>query len=587
MTWTVTTFVLFTALVAVISYYRTRREDLKTSEGYFLAGRGLTGWVIAGSMLLTNLSAEHLVGLNGQSFEKNLTGMAWESTAAVATVVMALYFLPRYLRGAFTTLPQFFEDRYDASTRRLMSVIILIGYTMITLPIGVLYPGAVAANKIFSVKDVFGVSPTMALWISVWFIGLVGAVYAIFGGLKAVAVSDSINGIGLLIGGMLVPVFALMALGDDGSIADGLQKMVSYKPEKLNAIGGPTDKVPFGTIFTGMVFANLFYWGTNQAVIQRSLGSKDLAEGQKGVLMSGMIKIFVPFIMMIPGVIAFQLFAREGVTLAKPDQAYPALVARVFPSWLLGFFAAVLFGAVLSTYNSLLNSAATVFCLDIYKPVFKPDIDDETLIRKGKIVAAVVALVTMFVAPMVGYAEEGLYQLNRRFTGFYNIPMIALVLTGFFTKRVSGFAARVAVGFYLLAYPGYLLSTYLYKKYTAAEHDPIHFIHVMGILFVAMVVIMVFVSKYRPRPEAYFMKLDKKAVDLTPWKYGPVFALFTISCLVIVYLLCSPWGLASPGGMGTKFYLAAGATVAAALGMLVWLIKRMGSQSDVIREEAD
>ncbi len=555
MWWTASSFIFFTALVAVISYFRTRRDDLKSSEGYFLAGRGLSGWVIAGSMLLTNLSAEHLVGLNGQAYSFNLSGMAWESTAALATVIMALFFLPRYLRGAFTTLPEFFEDRYDAKTRRLMSVLLLAGYTTITLPAGVLYPGALAVNKIFDVGPLFNVDFHGAIWISVWFIGVVGAAYAIFGGLKAVAVSDSINGIGLLIGGMMVPVFALIALGD-GSFMDGLTNMIENTPEKLNAIGAPTDPVPFGTIFTGMVFANLFYWGTNQAVIQRSLGAKSLAEGQKGVLISGVFKILVPIIMMVPGVIAFQLFP----DLSRPDLAYPTLIAEVFPKPLLGFFIAVLLGAVLSTYNSLLNSAATIFCLDIYKPMFNPDIDDEALIKKGKIVAAVVALITMFVAPFVFYAPEGLYQFIRRSTGFYNIPMIGLVLIGFFTVRTSGLAARVAVFFYLIAYT---LLVFVFD-------EPIHFIHIMGILFVGMVVVMVTISRFKPRDEPYYMKLDKKAVDLTPWKWGGPFATCTIGLLVSVYLLCSRVGLASPDGIGTPFIMYTGIVVAIVVGILIW-----------------
>ena len=569
MVWTVGSFLFFTVLVAVISYFKTRSEDLKSSEGYFLAGRGLTGWVIAGSMLLTNLSAEHLVGLNGQAYRYNLSGMAWESTAAVATVVMALFFLPRYLRGAFTTLPEFFEDRYDASTRRLMSLLLLVGYMAITLPAGVLYPGAVAVNKIFDISALFKVDYFTGLWISVWMIGLIGAAYAIFGGLKAVAVSDSINGLGLLIGGMLVPVFGLIALGE-GDIGLGLSKLVEYAPEKLNAIGAQTDPVPFGTIFTGMVFANMFYWGTNQAVIQRSLGAKSLAEGQKGVLISGMFKIFVPLIMMIPGVIAFQLYP----TLKNHDLAYPTLIAGTFPKPLLGFFMAVLLGAVLSTYNSMLNSAATVFCLDIYKPIFQPDIKDADLIRKGKIVAGVVALVTMCVAPFVYFAPEGLYQFSRRSTGFYNIPMISLVLVGFFTTRTSGFAARVAVVLYIVAYT---LLVFVFD-------EPIHFIHIMGLLFVGMAAVMVGISYFKPREVPYKARLDKRAVDLTRWRWGPIFALFTMGCLVFVYILCSPIGLASTEGMGQKFYIAVSLLAAAVLAGAVWLISRMENRPPIPEE---
>jgi SSS family solute:Na+ symporter len=533
-----------TAVVAVVAYFRTRRENLNESDGYFLAGRGLSGWVIGASMLLTNLSAEHLVGLNGQSYAGNLTSMAWETTPVFATIVMALYFLPRYLRGAFTTLPEFFGERYDAGTRRLMSTLLLLGYTCVILPAACLYPGAVAVNKIFDIESLFGVSPTVALWLSVWFIGLVGAAYAVFGGLKAVAVSDSLNGIGLLVAGLLVPFFGVLALGD-GSFSDGLGQLVREHPEKLNAIGGPQDPVPFSTIFTGMVLANLFYWGTNQAIVQRCLGARSLAEAQKGVLLAGLFKLFVPLVMLVPGVIAFH---RYGEGLAKRDFAYPLLVADVFPAALLGFFTAVLFGAVLSTYNSVLNSAATLFCHDLYKPLVAPGIDDRSLIRIGKRVTTIIALLTMFGAPFVAYAPEGLFQFVRRSTGFFSIPMITLVLVGFFTTRTSGLAARIAVMFYITCYT---IIVFILG-------EPINFIHTMGLLFLAMTAIIVVVSYIKPRPQPYQLNLHKRAVDLTPWKYGPAFAVFLFSLLIFVYVLCSPIGVASHQGLAAPFYVTTG-----------------------------
>jgi len=555
--WTICSFLLCTSVVAVIAYFRTRKEHLDESDGYFLAGRGLTGWVIGASMLLTNLSAEHLVGLNGQSYAGNLTSMAWEVTPVFATIVMALYFLPRYLRGAFTTLPEFFGERYDAGTRQLMSTLLLLGYTCVILPAACLYPGAVAVNKIFDIETLFGVSPTAALWLSVWFIGLVGAAYAVFGGLKAVAVSDSLNGIGLLVAGLLVPVFGLLALGG-GSLSAGLAEMVREHPEKLNAIGGPQDPVPFSTIFTGMVLANLFYWGTNQAIIQRCLGAKNLAEAQKGVLLAGLFKLFVPLVMLVPGVIAFHMY---GDGLTKRDFAYPRLVAEVFPTVLLGFFTAVLFGAVLSTYNSVLNSAATLFCHDLYRPLVNPTIDDRSLIRVGKRFTTVIALLTMFGAPFVAYAPEGLFQFVRRSTGFFSIPMITLVLIGFFTTRTSGLAARIAVIFYLVCY-----TTIVFVL-----GEPINFIHTMGLLFLAMVAIILAVSYLKPRPEVYQLNLHQRAVDVTPWKHGPAFAVFLFSLLIFVYLLCSPIGVASHAGLRGPFYIAVGTLAAVATGAMIGL----------------
>ena len=345
------------ALVALISWWKTRGR-VDSREGYFLAGRGLGATFIAGSLLLTNLSAEQLIGLNGSAYGFNLSSMAWEVTAAVATIAMAFIFLPRYLAGAFTTLPEFLNDRFDPVVRRMSVILFMLGYGLVTIP-SILYSGSVAVLQLFNVPELTGLSYFPALVMTVITIGVVGSIYAVFGGLKAVAVSDTINGIGLLIIGILVPVLGIIALGQ-GEFGTGLDKLVNDHPEKLNAIGSVDDPTPFGTIFTGMVFANLFYWCTNQYVIQRTLGAASLAEGQKGVLFSGFFKVLVPFLMMIPGVIAFHLY---GPSLGTIDQAYPRLINDVLPVYLSGFFLAVLLGAVFSSFNSLLNSAATLFAI--------------------------------------------------------------------------------------------------------------------------------------------------------------------------------------------------------------------------------
>ena len=287
----------FMGFVAWTSYVKTRGE-VATKDGYFLAGRGLTAVFIAGSMLLTNLSAEQLIGLNGSAYGFNLSSMGWEVTAAVATVFMAFLFLPRYLAGAFSTLPEFLNDRFDGTVRALSAVLFMVGYGLITIP-SVLYAGSIAVLQLFDVPALMGLSYTQSLVVTIVGIGVIGAFYAVFGGLRAVAVSDTLNGIGLLIVGLAVPILGLVALGD-GSLGAGLHTIANTETQKLNAIGGPTDPTPFATLFTGMVFANLFYWCTNQYVIQRTLAAKSLAEGQKGVLYSGFFKVMVPFLMMLP-----------------------------------------------------------------------------------------------------------------------------------------------------------------------------------------------------------------------------------------------------------------------------------------------
>jgi SSS family solute:Na+ symporter len=340
---TLSSCIFFMGVVAWISWLKTRGST-NSRDGYFLAGRKLSSIFIAGSLLLTNLSAEQLIGLNGSAYGYNLSSMAWEVTAAVATIAMALIFLPKYLAGAFTTLPEFLNDRFDGSVRRMSVVLFMLGYGLVTIP-SVLYSGSIAVMQLFDVPGILGIGYFKALVVTVITIGLTGSIYAIFGGLRAVAVSDTINGIGLLIIGLLVPILGLIALGD-GEFLAGLDKLATDHPEKLNAIGGPKDPTPFGTLFTGMLFANLFYWCTNQYVIQRTLGASSLAEGQKGVLFSGFFKVLVPFLMMIPGVIAFHLY---GPDLSSIDQAYPQLIRDVMPVYLTGFFLAVLLGAVFSS----------------------------------------------------------------------------------------------------------------------------------------------------------------------------------------------------------------------------------------------
>ena len=521
--------VLFMALVGGVSYWKTR-GSVQTREGYFLAGRGLSGVFIAGSLLLTNLSAEQLIGLNGSAYGFNMTAMAWEVTAGFAIIVMALLFLPRYLGGAFSTLPQFLADRFDDGVRRLTVVLFLLGYGLITIP-SILYSGSLAVLRLFDVPGVFGIGFEASLIGTIFVIGVIGGIYAVFGGLKAVAVSDTLNGVGLLIVGAMVPLFGLAALGD-GDVAAGWRVVSTEETHKLNAVGGPDDPVPFATLFTGMILANLFYWGTNQYVIQRTLGAASLAEGQKGVLLSGFFKLLVPFFMMLPGVIAFHLY---GSDLQHIDLAYPTLVADVLPVYLSGFFLAVLLGAVFSSFNSLLNSAATLFCLDIYQPMFKPQATDAQLIRAAKIVSLVIALFSFVAAPALQYAPDGLWQVIRVFTGFYNIPVITLVLVGLFTRRVPALAAKVAVGFHLVAYG--LLQFVL--------EVPLSFIHIYAILFLIEVAIMLVIGRLLPRSEPWSYTPRPGVVDMTPWRGAVPVSLLLVASIVLTYVVFSPWGLAA------------------------------------------
>lgn len=544
--------VLFMALVAWISYRQTRGQA-RTRDGYFLAGRGLGATFIAGSLLLTNLSAEQLIGLNGSAYGFNLSSMAWEVTAAVATVCMAFFFLPRYLSGAFSTLPQFLADRFDDSVRRMTVILFMVGYGLITIP-GVLYSGSIAVLQLFDVPRLLGVGQFPALVFTIVLIGATGSMYAVFGGLKAVAVSDTINGVGLLIVGLAVPLLGLAQLGS-GSISEGLTILATSETQKLNAIGSAADPTPFATLFTGMVFANLFYWCANQYVIQRTLGARNLAEGQKGVLFSGFFKVLVPFLMMIPGVIAFHLY---GEGLDSIDLAYPRLIRDVLPVYAAGFFLAVLLGAVFSSFNSLLNSAATLFCLDVWGPLQKRELDDEEMLRVAKRAGVCIALVSFMIAPMLQFAPEGLWQIVRIFTGFYNIPVIAIVMVGLFTRRTPALGPKIVIVFHIIAYGLF--------QFVFGERTGLHFLHLYAILFAVEILIMLAVGWIRPREQEWTFR-RRELVDLTPWRFAIPCAVTLLSCVVALYLLFSPVGLVD--GLGSAFWPLLGLL---ALGnLIVWL----------------
>lgn len=528
MTMTFVTFLIVTGLVAYISYLKTKDEE-NTAKGYFLAGRGLSATVIGFSMVLTSLSTEQLVGVNASTYQSNFSIIAWTVQSVIPLCVLALYLLPRYLKGGFTTIPEFFEERYDRQTRQIISLLFLVGYTFVLIP-GALYSGAIAFTRIFNVDQLLGISFNTALWIVVWLIGIVGGIYAIFGGLKAVAVSDTLNGFALIIGGMMIPWFALKFLGD-GSLTKGIEIVTTQHLDKLNAWGAATDPVPWTTIFTGILIVNFFYWTTNQAIIQRSLAAKSLAAGQKGILYAAVFLLLLPLLLNVPGLVSFYIF---GDSLQKIDLAYPTLVGKVLPTPLLGFFTACLFGAILSTFNSFVNSAATLFCYDLYRPLAKGEISDEKLIKIAKIAGTIIAIIAMVIAPLLQHGSGGLFIVLRRFAGFFNIPVIALVTIGFLNKTVSGKAARITV----------LLHVILYYSLVWIFKVKLNFVHVMGGLFVFDIVMMLILGNIYRRETPYVLTTKNKSnVDLTNWKYVKHFSAILVLGLCYLYTILSPIGL--------------------------------------------
>jgi len=519
---TVITFIGFTAFVAFYAWFKLRKDKMNSADDYFLGGRSLTGIVIAGSMLLTNISTEHLIGMNGSSYKNGFIIIGWEVTSALALVVAAIYFIPKYLRMGLTTIPEYLEKRFDGTTRSFIALFLVVSFVFTLLPI-VLYTGAINLESIFNISEVLEVSKAQGLWITVVVIGVIGSFYAIFGGLKAVAVSDTINGYGLLIGGMLVPIIALFSIGD-GNVMAGLTKVFEHAPEKFNVVGAKDSVMPFGVLFTGLIINQLYFWGMNQTIIQRALGAKNLKEAQKGLLFTGVLKIFVPIIIVLPGVIGFYYFGDS--MYENQDHIYPALIKKVLPVWMVGFFAAVVMGAVLSTFNSVLNSAATIFSIDVYKRHIKKDATEKRLVWIGRATSSILAIFAILSAPLVAGAPDGLYQLLQQLNGIFFIPVASIMLAGFFLKNISATGAKAAL-FFGLSF--YIITTFILKV-------NIHFIHIWGIEFVLNMMVMFAVSYYYPR-KSFTDKADAIKIEMKSWKYAKHLSAVLVFVTILIYIL--------------------------------------------------
>lgn len=523
---TLLSFLFFTGLVAFITWLMTRRDDHKSSRGYFLGGRSLTFPFIAGSLLMTNLSTEQMVGLNGAAFADGLSVMAWEVIAVIALVSLALFFLPRFLRSGIATVPQLLRIRFDDTTQLICNIIFLLAYAVILLPI-ILYSGAVGLQGMLDLQGLTGIeSDTALLWATVWVVGLIGSVYALFGGLRTVAVSDTLNGVGLLIGGFVIVYFGLQAVSDDGGVLAGWEALKQSNPEKLNSIGGDDQQVPFATLFTGVFLINLFYWTTNQQIIQRTFAAKDLAEGQKGVLLTGLFKLLGPLYLVLPGIIAYQLYADEGI---RADEAYGHLVFNVLPPSLTGFFAAVMVGAILSSFNSALNSTTTLFSLGLYKDVLNKEASEEQVVRVGKIFGWIMALSAMIIAPLLA-GQESLFGYLQQMNAMYFIPILAVVLVGLLTRHVPAIGAKIS----LIAGCVVIGLVYFVPPFTGVL-DYIHNFHFVALVFVLLVAFMLIMGKVRPRATAWVQE-DSGEVDLTPWKGAVPTGIVLVVLVIAIYL---------------------------------------------------
>ena len=531
------TFVIATLSVALFTYrivQKMKKSDSATEE-YFTGGRALSWPVVAGSLLLTNLSTEQLVGLNGDVFgDKALVGLAWEALAAFAMIATALIFLPRYLASGFTTTPAFLEKRFDKTTRSMVSGLFLFGYVTVLLPV-VLYTGSLALERMFNLN--------IPLWLIILLIGSLGSAYAIFGGLKSVAVSDTINGVGLLVGGLAIPFLGLSALGE-GSFLSGVSTLLNDKPEYLRVLTrtnleGNVVSVPWPTLFTGMMFIQIFYWSTNQVIVQRAMAAKSLAEGQKGVLFASGMKLVGPLMLCLPGIIALHM---NELPIGRQDQVYGALVRYVLPDWSLGLFAAVLMGSILSSFNSALNSASTLFSLQFYKGYINKNASGEQIVKIGKQFGIFLAIASIIIAPLLAQTQS-IFQYLQKVNGLYSVPIIGIFLLGITTKHVPAIAAKIGmvVGMAIYAFFSFENLQNVPEFFADASGD-LHWLHGYFISFISAVFVMLAIGRYKPKTAeeiAISDQRDPAPVDMTPWSESKKVSLGIMGATFAIYLLLS------------------------------------------------
>ncbi len=481
----VVAFCAFLAFVIGVSLYVSRHE--KTDEDYFLAGRKLSWWLIGFSLIASNISTEHFVGMAGRGYELGLAIASYEWMAAVTLVIVALWFLPKFLKAGIYTMPEYLEYRYDATARAIMATFMMIAYVFVALA-SVLYAGAIALESIFAIDLVTGI----------WLIGVTAGVYTIYGGLSAVVWSDLIQGVALLLGGALIMVLGFAALG-------GVAPFAAAAADKLHVVlPWNHPEMPWLAVFVGGLWIpNLFYWGMNQFITQRTLGARSLADGQRGIFLAAGLKLLIPFVIVFPGIMAAEIFPER---VAMADQAYPVMIREILPAGLTGLMFAALFGAVMSSLDSMLNSAATIFTIDLYKRHWKRRVaDPRHFVTVGRVATAALVVVGCLWAPIVG-ATGSVFQYIQMFWGFISPGIVAAFLFGLFSKRTPPSAA---IGAMLLGVPiyGALLWTL----------PDVAFLHHMMITFVVLAAYMVAMRIARPLAQPRTLPVSDLDLEHAPY----------------------------------------------------------------------
>lgn len=486
----ITIFLVFFAIVVGISMFKSRKEE--NEEDFFLAGRGLIWPFIGISLIAANISTEQFVGMAGQG--AGITGLAiasYEWMAAITLVFTAFFFLPKFLKSGVFTIPEFLEYRYNKTARTIMAVFMMITYVAVTLA-AVLYSGALALSTIFE----------MNLITSVWIIGIIAALYTTWGGLKAVAWADLFQGSALVIGGGIVMYLGFKEIG--------VSNFMETNADKLHMIL-PADHpvLPWTALVIGLWIPNIYYWGLNQYITQRTLAAKSLKHGQMGIIFAAFIKLIIPFIIVFPGIMAAQLYPE---LLSNSDAAYPVLIKKLVPAGIKGFIFAALSGAVISSLASMLNSASTIFTMDIYNVYVRRNPQGKSLVTIGRIATVVFVLTACIIAPNLNDPRlQGIFTYIQEFQGFISPGVLAAFIFGLIVKKAPPIAGVAALLLNLLIYAALLI-----------WFGEIAFLNRMAISFILVIIVMSIITIINPldKPKELPIRKDFDMTATTPVKWA-------------------------------------------------------------------
>jgi solute:Na+ symporter, SSS family len=503
----------YLVLVILVAYWAARRKKkLRTAQDYFLAGRSLTWWVIGASVIASNISAEQLIGMAGSGFAMGLAIATYEWIAAPMLIIIAKWFMPIYLKMNIFTMPEFLEKRYDKRVRNILAVFWLLLYVFVNLT-SVLYLGGLSIQSLLGINLIYAIAG----------LALFSLAYSLYGGLISVAWTDVINITFLIGGGLLTTFIALDLVGGNNGIIAGFQALVVQVPEKFEMIFSPESphyqSMPgIRVIFGGLWVLGLSYWGCNQYIIQRAIAAKSLKEAQKGLIFAGYLKMVMPLIVVVPGIIVSVMHPQ----LPRADEAYPWLMNNLLPSGIKGVTFAALIAAIVSSLSSMMNSVSTIFTMDIFNEYFNKS-GRKNLVLVGRITAIVAISIAAFVAPLLTTLDQ-VFLFIQEFSGFVSPAIFALFFFGLFWSRTT---TNSVIWASLLSIPASAAFYFFLPQVPFLDRILLVF------FIISAIIIVLSLLEKKPEVESSF----NAGVNFKTGKYFNIASIVLVCLLIGLYLL--------------------------------------------------